>query len=71
MGAVNAGRDQVVAEERGPDVHVQGLGSGVVTVAADDDPYLLDAGAAEEFGGLGAVKGERRLIKATMDVWLR
>ena len=33
----------------------------MVTVAADDDPYLPDAGAAEEFGGLGAVKGDRHL----------
>ena len=45
---VDAGRDQVLVEERGPDVHVQRLGSGVVKVAADDYPYFLDTGAAQK-----------------------
>ena len=44
----HAGRDPELAEERGRDVHVQGLGARVDAAAADDDPHLPHARAAEE-----------------------
>lgn len=52
---VNSASDQTIDGQRGGDVHVQRVASGVDSVAANDDADLYHAGAVEGFDGLDTV----------------
>lgn len=65
--AVNARRDQDLTQERGPDVHVQGVAPCVDAAAANDHSYILDVGAAEKFGGFLEGEGVHVFVRGDGD----